>query len=258
MDEFEINIKKDFLVDANDITFKLLDTFDKLEEGKELSIEALQMVFRDIHTLKGNSRAVGFEDMAAVFHLFENIFLQLKTGKASLNENIIEIVYKVLVTIQNSLEVYRANLSAHIDFSELLGQLENFDKVEPKKVRTYKIAIIDDDESTREILSETLKLEFEAEFFEYGDADQILKDMHTTKFDLILTDYKMPILDGNTFIKNLRLTQNVNSETPIMFITGERPEITSNDKVNQDVYYIQKPFEFRRIIYYAKLSLFKI
>ena len=133
--------------------------------------------------------------------------------------------------------------------------LSGINKVDASAELKYKIAIIDDDQNTREILKEILQLEIKADFIEYEDAHLILKELEKTKFDLILTDYKMPIIDGNTFIKTLRLTKNINSHTPVMFITGESPDFLPAKDVVKDVYFIQKPFAFSRILYYAKLSL---
>ena len=121
----------------------------------------------------------------------------------------------------------------------------------------YKIAIVDDEQDVREIFVKILSDEFNVDFFEYSDAAYIIKEMHENKFDLILTDYSMPIVDGNAFIKILRLTTNPNSETPVMFITGKEPYLISDEKISKNIYYIQKPFEARRILNYAKLCLLK-
>lgn len=257
MDDFEKSIKTEFITDAADLCSKITSIVDNVKGSDKISPDNIQVIFRYTHTLKGNSLAAGFEKLAQVFHLFESTIIQLRDGKISFDQKLQDICYKLLAQVDDALEVYRQDLEANVDFSKIIGELENYGKSDLKKDRVYKIAIIDDDADTREILLETLKLEFKAEFYEYGDAVHILKDIENIKFDLILTDFKMPILDGNTFIMKLRLTKNINSNTSIMFITGEQPEIISDDSITHDVYFIQKPFEFRRIIYYAKLSLFK-
>jgi CheY-like chemotaxis protein len=193
--------------------------------------------------------------MAHVFHHLEDLLSKTKSETYSADKKLVDLFYNVIIKVQSALELYQINNAEEIDFSELVAQIEKYDNKKIIVAKKYKIAIIDDDKNTRDILKEILQLEIQANFTEYEDAHLILKELENTKFDLILTDYKMPIIDGNTFIKALRLTKNINSNTPVMFITGESPDFLPAKDVVKDVYFIQKPFAFSRILYYAKLSL---
>ena len=255
MEKFELELISDFLIDAIEELYQFQNILENIEE-EALSLEQSQNIFRIIHTLKGNSQATGFKEMARVFHLFEDVLIQFKKDVFSTDKKLIVLFYKVLSKVQNAVDLYQINIAEEIDFSEIITLIDNYNN-QIDTVKRYQIAIIDDDKDTREILTEILKIEFDADFFEYSDAHFISQEIHEKKFDLILTDFKMPIIDGNTFIQNLRLTENMNSKTPVMFITGENPEISPVLDIIKDIYFIQKPFAFRRIIYYAKLSLFK-
>lgn len=257
MDDFEKEIKRDFLLDATDKLFQFQNILESIEDGENLSLDQAKIIFRLIHTLKGNSQASGFEDLAHALHVFEDILTLLKNEKIAADKKLIELCYKVLIKTQDAIEIYQADFEENINFSELVALIEDYNNSVEAFERKYTFAIIDDDQSIREILIGILSGEFQADYFEYGDAQYILEEIHSKKFDLILTDFKMPLLNGNDFIKNLRLTKNINSNTPIMFITGEKPEIISDQNVLKDIFFIRKPFEFPRIIYYAKLSLLK-
>jgi two-component system chemotaxis response regulator CheY len=260
MDDFEQTLKANFLTDTTDMLYQLQSIFETIEKTKMINDDQAKVIFRNIHTIKGNAQATGFEDLSHAVHAFEDILVLLKDKKISANKELIELFHNVLIKIQDSLEDYQSDIDAFVDYSDLIQLINAYDKSgnvpekKPEAPKKYKIVVIDDDQSTREILIEVLAAVFNADFFEYDDAANILADLPKIKFDLILTDFQMPILDGNSFIKKLRLENSINSATPVMFITGEKPEIISEEKIAKDIYYIQKPFEFKRIIYYAKLS----
>lgn len=255
MDDFQLDLKRDFLIDAVDQLYNFQGILESGEKKGKLSNEDSQTIFRIIHTLKGNSQAAGFEDLGLMFHSFENLLSQLKDNKIAVDKKLFEVFFKVLSKLQDAIDAYQIDVEDNINFSEYIALVEAHKNPDTTLSKKYKIAVIDDDKSTREILMEVLSEAFNVEFFEFADANYILDIVRKTKFDLILTDYQMAILNGSEFIKILRLTDNINSLTPVLFITGQQPNIVEDKKVARDVWFIQKPFEFKRIIYYAKLSL---
>ena len=84
------------------------------------------------------------------------------------------------------------------------------------------ILIVDDSASIRAVVSFTLEsaghLVFSAE-----DGQDALKHLDGKKLDLIITDLHMPVMDGITFIKNVR-TINTYKFIPILFLTTESQE----------------------------------
>jgi len=71
------------------------------------------------------------------------------------------------------------------------------------KIKESGILLVDDDEWIRDALS----IYFEAEgchISAYKTAEQALAAMRRKKFDIIITDYKLPGIDGIAFLKRIQ------------------------------------------------------
>ncbi len=79
MDEFEIELKQDFLEESVDVLEKAEQAFLDLEDNRD-DPELINSIFRLAHNLKGTSRAVGFEQLAELTHIAENLILKIKEG----------------------------------------------------------------------------------------------------------------------------------------------------------------------------------
>jgi two-component system chemotaxis sensor kinase CheA len=77
MDEFEIEIKQDFLIESEDLFEAAESAFLRLE-GERDNPELLNEIFRLAHNLKGTAMAVGFTQLADFTHIAENLILKLK------------------------------------------------------------------------------------------------------------------------------------------------------------------------------------
>ncbi|MEE9614750.1 MAG: response regulator [Thermodesulfobacteriota bacterium] len=88
-----------------------------------------------------------------------------------------------------------------------------------------KILIVEDSPTMRQLLKFNLKRVKGAEITEAGDGVDALKKTSDGKFDLILTDINMPLMDGLKFISVLRGDDaNANKAVPIIVITTEGGE----------------------------------
>ncbi|MCK4739118.1 MAG: response regulator [Deltaproteobacteria bacterium] len=83
-----------------------------------------------------------------------------------------------------------------------------------------KILIVEDSPTMRQLISFTLKRLPDVEILEANDGVDGLKKISGGKFDLILTDINMPIMDGIKLVSLIRQDAN-NKEVPIVVITTE-------------------------------------
>lgn len=85
---------------------------------------------------------------------------------------------------------------------------------------TYKVLIVEDSPTMRQLIVFALKRLRGLQIVEANDGVDGLKKLSTEKFDLILTDINMPIMDG---LKLVSLVRNdpVYKEVPIVIITTE-------------------------------------
>lgn len=93
MDDFEREIKIDFLNEASDLLVQAESYFIKLESEPE-NRELIDAIFRVAHSLKGTSRAVGFGQIAEITHVAENLLLKLKNNELQVNGVIVDVLLK--------------------------------------------------------------------------------------------------------------------------------------------------------------------
>jgi DNA-binding response OmpR family regulator len=86
---------------------------------------------------------------------------------------------------------------------------------------SVKILLTDDEEYILDLLEDILNSEFESvEIKKAIHGHQALEHCKGNKFDLILTDYRMPIMGGEEFVKTVRAEKGLNAETPIIIVTA--------------------------------------
>ena len=71
---------------------RLLTGLEKDNSDKK----AVNAIFRITHTMKGNAGAMGFEKIAALAHVIEDVFAAVRDSKVGLTEGLFEIVYKAI------------------------------------------------------------------------------------------------------------------------------------------------------------------
>ncbi len=107
-----------------------------------------------------------------------------------------------------------------------------------------RILVIDDEQGMRDFLSIMLKKEgYEVVAAENGE--HALKAIHTEIYDLVITDVKMPKVDG---IEVLRTIKEVSPETVVIVITAFATTDTAVQAMKLGAYdYITKPFKVDEI-----------
>jgi two-component system chemotaxis response regulator CheY len=91
--------------------------------------------------------------------------------------------------------------------------------------RDLVVLVIDDIIGMRSIMKAVLRALGFLVIRQANDAVEALKIIPDIKPDLIITDIKMPVIDGVTFVRNLRADEsNPFSEVPIIVATGHTEE----------------------------------
>jgi two-component system chemotaxis response regulator CheY len=116
----------------------------------------------------------------------------------------------------------------------------------------YKVLIVEDSPTMRQLICFALKRLHGVSIVEASDGVDGLKKLAAEKFDLILTDINMPIMDGLKLVSLVRNDANYKS-TPIIVITTEGAQedreralaLGAND-------YITKPIQANRILDIAR------
>jgi len=116
------------------------------------------------------------------------------------------------------------------------------------------ILIVDDHEQMRIYLKKILK---NYEITEAENGKEALAILQKKNFDLILTDYMMPVMDGETLVKQLKHQQN---KTPIIVLTARTDQQGKLSMLRLGIDgYLHKPFMEEELILNVKnsISLYK-
>ena len=115
-----------------------------------------------------------------------------------------------------------------------------------------RVLVVDDEASIRDLLAKTLALaEYDVDLAPDGRA--ALERLRIIPYDLLITDLKMPGVDGLTVIKEAR---RLKTYIPVIIITGFSTEASAIEAVNLGVSgYLTKPFRVPRVLAAAAKAL---
>ena len=84
----------------------------------------------------------------------------------------------------------------------------------------YSCLVVEDSPMMRQLIVFALARVKRIQITEAEDGVDALRKLASTKYDLILTDINMPVMDGLTLVKRIRADAN-HAQTPIIVITTE-------------------------------------
>jgi excisionase family DNA binding protein len=115
-----------------------------------------------------------------------------------------------------------------------------------------RVLIVDDEATIRDLLSKTLALaEYDVDLA--SDGRTALERLRIIPYDLLITDLKMPGVDGLAVIREAR---RLKADIPVIIITGFSTEASAIEAVNLGVSgYLTKPFRVPRVLAAAAKAL---
>jgi excisionase family DNA binding protein len=118
----------------------------------------------------------------------------------------------------------------------------------------HRVLVVDDEASIRDLLSKTLALvEYDVETAPDGVSALDRLRERRGAFDLMIADLRMPGMDGLTLIREAK---QINSNLPIIIITGFSTESSAIEAVNLGVAgYLTKPFRVPQVLAAAAKAL---
>jgi excisionase family DNA binding protein len=115
-----------------------------------------------------------------------------------------------------------------------------------------RILIVDDEQTVRDLVAKTLSMA-DYDVDTAPDGPSALDRLNTTEYDLLITDLKMPGMDGLSVIREVRRRS---IELPIVIITGYSTEASAIEAINLGVSgYLTKPFRLPRVLAVAARAL---
>jgi len=115
-----------------------------------------------------------------------------------------------------------------------------------------RVLIVDDEQAVRDLVAKTLAMA-EYDVRTAPDGPTAIAELRGGEFDLLITDLKMPGMDGLSVIREAR---RLSTELPIIIITGYSTEASAIEAINLGVCgYLTKPFRLPRVLAAAARAL---
>ncbi len=118
----------------------------------------------------------------------------------------------------------------------------------------HRIMLIDDEENILNSLCRILKKEPGLEIVTHSDPLAALAEADNSQFDLFLSDYRMPHMDGVDFLAN---TKHSNPDAVRIILSGATDFAALMDAINQaEIYrFIPKPIQVHELIQTLRQAL---
>ncbi|MBL7170056.1 MAG: chemotaxis protein CheA [Candidatus Aenigmarchaeota archaeon] len=136
-----------FLAEANEIVQKLDGDILELEKNPK-SKNLINDIFRVMHTLKGNSAAVGLKELSELCHAAEDLFDLVRGGKEELIQERIEVLFAVADAIKKIITDVSKGVKKEYELQDLIeilkgnkdvSELKSGKKPEELEIRTVKV-----------------------------------------------------------------------------------------------------------------------
>lgn len=116
-----------------------------------------------------------------------------------------------------------------------------------------KILFIDDDANFLQSIEKNIKARFKdvtAVF--HNNTDDVIKNIDNLDYDIIVTDYKMPGLDGKSLIKKIKEKY---PEIISIILTAHIEEAVNSKTDDPGTFYLEKPLEVDDIMQTIELAI---
>lgn len=138
----------------------------------------------------------------------------------------------------------KRDIDAWLDSSRQTSASSDSDKRASSGERP-RILVVDDEQAVRDLLAKTLTMA-DYDVDAAPDGASAIDRLRAVEYDLLITDLKMPGMDGLSVIREAR---RVAPDLPVIIITGYSTEASAIEAINLGVAgYLTKPFRLPRIL----------
>ncbi|GMV20554.1 MAG: response regulator [Vicinamibacterales bacterium] len=135
----------------------------------------------------------------------------------------------------------KRDIDAWLDSSRQSGRGNDKDRPGDRP----RILVVDDEQAVRDLLAKTLTMA-DYDVDSAADGASAIDRLRAVEYDLLITDLKMPGMDGLSVIREARRAA---PDLPVIIITGYSTEASAIEAINLGVAgYLTKPFRLPRIL----------
>lgn len=101
-------LRKTFLEDADDHVSAMEDALAQLEKNGS-DKDSINALFGSVHSLKGDSGAVGFTDITNLLHHFETLLEDMRSGNKEVTEDVVDMMGNVVDQVEKLIDVAKSD-----------------------------------------------------------------------------------------------------------------------------------------------------
>jgi FixJ family two-component response regulator/HPt (histidine-containing phosphotransfer) domain-containing protein len=267
-------MSNDFMLDelkieASEMLDEAEESLLNLEKGESFQ-DNFNSIFRAMHSLKGAAGMFDLQDLQAHMHKLETLLESLKTEE-SIGKELVDYFLEGIDGAREILQGMSCDFH-HKSLDEIMGGEASVapaatptsspvaNKVErpatkpvsSKSASAGRIAIVDDEEDLLDIFKRYLEDEnFEVHTFTNGNV--FLEKLQDMEFDTLISDIKMPEIDGVDLIREVHL---VNPDLPVIFISAYLSKEIIYEILEVGAYsFIEKPFDENKLLQLCSQSV---
>jgi DNA-binding response OmpR family regulator len=201
-----------------------------------LKLKQVYELYRQVHTLNGNSGIAGLVQIAHMSSAFEALLKEIYEKPKNINPSTIRTI------------------AAAVDFLAMLfekGTLPN-----QQELPVSKILVVDDEAISRRAIVYALE-KAKLKSVNVDDPQQALQLLNDGEFDLVFLDVDMPGMNGYELCTKLR-TLPLHKKTPVVFVTSLNDfENRTSSTMAGGNDFIGKPFLFIELTVKALIHVLK-
>lgn len=253
---------EEFKIEAAEMLESAENGLLNLDKGLDFDTN-YNSIFRSFHSVKGAAGMFGLQELQAHMHKLESLFEAQKNLK-SLKKNKVDYFLKGIDAAKNLIDGNNVSFD-HIElenFNDSVASVptpttELIKAVERKTTAKLDrkggvIFIIDDEPEIVELLYRILDNN-NFVLYKFYDGEEALREFEDLAPDLVLSDIKMPKLDGVSLIKNIH---EILPHTAVIFISGHLTKEIMQEALSYGAEsFIEKPFNSLSVLNICRNSI---
>lgn len=189
-------------------------------------------LYRHVHSIKGSSGTHNLHIFSKVCHEFEDNLTTLQNNITDLQNTNIDTWLQFVDLLRRAHAGIQSNQN---DFSEIENEL---DVIRTKDSRSiYRCLLVSPSKLQRQIC-ESLFRNINVSLCIVNDGYDALGTLLTTKFNFLITNHEISMLNGTSLISAIRTNNSLNRDIPSVLLTSNEPKIL-NRKTDPD-YIVKK------------------
>ena len=126
-----------FFEEAEEYLKEVNNALVKLEKNPQ-DREAVNLIFRHMHTLKGMAATMGYQDLADLAHKLEDVFDYFRKGEAEVVSNFMDSIFAGVDALSKVLDELKENKPLSLDISSYIEKLSHILPEEEKVKKEFK------------------------------------------------------------------------------------------------------------------------